>query len=103
MSTALFVAAVKAIEEENAIVQKQEKTSLTYYHAGRRFSLVLMPTASFSIRHSYQHVNFSRSILPRVNFFSREEIVVKKDYVRWRARSGLRLNKAGGRLASGDR
>ena len=36
-----------------------------------------------------------------MNFSCRDiEIVVKKTYVRWRAHSGLRLYKAGGRRAS---
>ena len=48
---------------------KRERERLfTYPHAGRRSSLVLMPTASFSVRHSHQRLSFLRSILPRVDF-----------------------------------
>ena len=63
-----------------------------------------MPTANYSARHLHQRISFSHSILLRVNFSRRDiEIIVKKTYARWRAHLGLRLYKAGGRRAPGDR
>ena len=69
-----------------------------------QFSLVVMLTARFSLKHSHQRIILSRSILPKVKLSCRDvEVLVEKTYGRWRARSGLRPDKAGGRLAAADR
>ena len=88
-----------------AVVREQERTRTASHLFSCRVALLTRSHAdSFSVRHSHQRINLSRSILLRVNLSCKDvEIVVEKAYAPWRARSSLLLDKSDRWRAPGDR